>query len=351
METFITGIQQVGIGVSDAETAKYLYRDLFGMNILLFEDTASATLMTRYTGNEVHRRKAILSMNLNGGGGLELWQFLSRKPSYCAIAPEPGDLGIFAVKIKTADLSSAHETFLTNDTVKTSPLLLTPDSKEHFWVEDSLGNLFDVISSNCWFNNTSTTCGGVTGVVIGVSDMEKTLKFYKEILGIDEIVYDHTGMMQDGPAFQEKGKMFRRVLLRKNKSVTGAFGHLLGSVEIELVERLDKATRKIFGDRFWGDCGFIHLCFDVTHMDKLKDRASKGGYSFTVDSAGSFEMGEASGRFCYVEDPDGTLIELVETHKIPVIKKLGLYVNLRKRKSEKALPRWMLNLLALNKIK
>jgi len=34
-------------------------------------------------------------------------------------------------------------------------------------------------------------------------------------------------------------------------------------------------------------------------------------------------MGEASGHFAYVEDPDGTLIEFVETHKIPIIKKLG----------------------------
>jgi hypothetical protein len=27
-------------------------------------------------------------------------------------------------------------------------------------------------------------------------------------------------------------------------------------------------------------------------------------------------MDNASGRFCYIEDPDGTLIELVETHKV-----------------------------------
>jgi hypothetical protein len=75
------------------------------------------------------------------------------------------------------------------------------------------------------------------------------------------------------------------------------------------------------------------------------------GYSFTIDSEDSFAMEHASGRFCYMEDPDGTLIELVETHKVPVLKKLGFYLNLKKRNLEKPLPDWMIKLLALSKVK
>jgi hypothetical protein len=29
--------------------------------------------------------------------------------------------------------------------------------------------------------------------------------------------------------------------------------------------------------------------------------------------------------FCYIEDPDGTLIELVETHKSAIFKKIGWF--------------------------
>jgi hypothetical protein len=61
-------------------------------------------------------------------------------------------------------------------------------------------------------------------------------------------------------------------------------------------------------------------------------------------------MGEAAGQFSYVEDPDGTLIEFVETHKIPVIKKIGWYINLRKRNPEKALPDWILKALSFNRV-
>jgi hypothetical protein len=71
-----------------------------------------------------------------------------------------------------------------------------------------------------------------------------------------------------------------------------------------------------------------------------------------VDSSGSFDMGEAAGYFSYIEDPDGTLIEFVETHKIPILKKIGWYLDLRKRSNpEKPLPRWMLKTLGLGRVK
>lgn len=100
-----------------------------------------------------------------------------------------------------------------------------------------------------------------------------------------------------------------------------------------------------------GDCGFIHLCFDVLDMNALKRRSVQHGFPFTVDSNDSFAMGSSAGRFCYFEDPDGTLIELVETHRILILKKLNWCLNLQTRKSEGPLPDLMINMLALNKIK
>jgi hypothetical protein len=63
-------------------------------------------------------------------------------------------------------------------------------------------------------------------------------------------------------------------------------------------------------------------------------------------------MGEAAGHFSYVEDPDGTLIEFVETHKIPIIKKLGWYIDLWKRKDvTKPLPDGVLKNLRFMKVR
>jgi hypothetical protein len=104
-------------------------------------------------------------------------------------------------------------------------------------------------------------------------------------------------------------------------------------------------------NKFWGDQGFIHLCFDVIAMDDLKKHVQCHGLDFSVDSNNTFAMDTASGRFCYIEDPDGTLIELVETHKVPILKKVGWYLDLRKRDQEKPLPDWMIKMLALSKVK
>jgi len=41
-------------------------------------------------------------------------------------------------------------------------------------------------------------------------------------------------------------------------------------------------------------------------------------------------------------------VELVETHKIPILEKIGWYLNLKKRDASKPLPNWILKLLSLN---
>lgn len=62
-------------------------------------------------------------------------------------------------------------------------------------------------------------------------------------------------------------------------------------------------------------------------------------------------MGEADGHFTYIEDPDGTLIEFVETFKIPILKKFGIYLHLEKRDDSKPLPTWVMKCLRFMKSK
>ncbi len=86
-------------------------------------------------------------------------------------------------------------------------------------------------------------------------------------------------------------------------------------------------------------------------MDDLKRNSTMIGHPYTVDSAESFDMGEAAGRFAYIEDPDGTLIEFVEAHKIPIMKKLGWYLDLTKRDQSQSLPNYFFKAMALSRKK
>ena len=347
----ISGIQQIGIGVSDVNNAWKWYRKNFGMDIPIFQESAEAALMTRYTGGVVHSRSAVLAMNLQGGAGMEIWQFTSRKSEQQNFEIQLGDYGIFCSKIKCIDVRKTFEQFKKDGLNILGNINNSPDGTEHFFVKDPFGNTHQIIKADDWYTNGNRLTGGICGCVIGVSDIEKSLKLYSDVLEYDKIIYDKTSIFPDFAALPSGTKKMRRILLQRTKKQTGNFSDLLGAGSIELVQVSDIQPKKIFENRFWGDLGFIHLCFDVQEMNDLKKSCEAAGFPFTVDSSNAFDMGEASGHFSYVEDPDGTLIEFVEAYKIPIFKKIGWYLNLKKRNPLKPLPKWMLRALALNRVR
>ena len=345
--TLISGIQQVGIGCADASETFSWLRKAFGLNVKIFDDEAQAELMTRYTGGEVHARRAILAMNMNGGGGAEIWQYTSRT-SIGGKKVEWGDYGINAVKFKSTKVENSYQEIGKN--VNCTEPQKCPAGNLSFLVSDKAGNQYQVVNDQSWFRNNDFMQGGVCGAVIGVSDMAASINFYKNGFGLNNIVYDVTDKFDD-LGEENKNYTYRRVLLAFENPYIAPFSRLLGNVQIELIQVLDRKASKAYENRYWGDLGFIHLCFDVTNMKTLKANLEKFKYNFTVDSGDTFSMGESGGRFAYVEDPDGTLIEMVETHKVPVLKKFGIYFDLKKRKTVKPLPDWMVNLLGINKVK
>ena len=76
----ISGIQQIGVGVTNFYEAWKWYIPNFGMDVRIFEDKATAEYMLRYTDGEPRERHACLAMNMLGGGGFEIWQHTERTP-------------------------------------------------------------------------------------------------------------------------------------------------------------------------------------------------------------------------------------------------------------------------------
>lgn len=355
MQKIISGIQQIGVGIPNVHEAFRWYRQNFGMDVPIFEEAAEANLMLPYTGGKPHQRHAILATNLQGGGGMEIWQYTSRTPQPPENAPLIGDFGIFAARVKCLDVPAAYQMFTEKKLDLQGPVAEDPSGGKYFFVRDPYGNLFQVIEADGWFNTGKYLTGGMGGCLIGVSDPDKSRKLYSDILGYDKVIYDETGTFEDLSALPEGKGKFRRVLLTHSQPRKGGFSRIFGPTMIELIQSLDREPKKIFEGRYWGDLGFIHLCFDIVGMDTLREECAAKGFPFTVDSAKSlgsvFDMGEAAGSFSYIEDPDGTLIEFVETHKVPIMKKLGWYLNMKKRDPEKPLPDWMLKALAFNRVK
>ena len=352
----ISGIQQIGIGVMNIEEAWKWYIDQFGMDCRIFDDEAPAKLMLPYTGGEPRNKHAILAMNLQSGGGFEIWQYTEREPVKIKEEIRIGDLGIIACKIKTKNVQESLASYKIKGMPVPSFAPEDPSGKKTFFMKDPYGNIFQLVEATDWFLNEKKGTGGSYGAIIGVSDIDKARVVYSDILGYDEVIYDTIGIFTDIADLPGGNNECQRVLLKRSKPFKGAFSKVLGQSVIELISTTSNRGKRIYENRFWGDPGFIHLCYDMHGMDELKNFCESKGFPFTVDSkksheGNSFDMGEAAGHFSYIEDPDGTLIEFVETHKVPILKRFGWYLDLRKRDPNKSLPDWIVSTLRFSRVK
>ena len=349
MDNFmISGIQQIGVGTEDFRKSWDWYIDMFGIDVKILEDDTGAERMLPYTGGKPQQRHACIAVSLQGGGGFEIWQYSKRKPVACPFTISVGDLGIFAAKLNCCDVAAFHRELSAKWEHCTSPEVL-PDGTPCFYVKDLYGNIFQIVENKNVFINQGRLTGGMAGAVIGVSDMKASVKFYSEVLGYSIVRSDSTGIFSEHDIMPGADRKCRRVILASPKR-KGAFAELFGDSTIELVQALELTPRKIYEGRYWGDPGFIQVCFDVTNMTALGEFCRKHGHPFTVDSCPDgrkFDMGDASGHFTYIEDPDGTLIEFVETHKVPVVKKLGWFIDMSSRNPEKPLPKFLFRLMGL----
>ena len=350
----INGIQQLGVGVEDVQVAWKWYREHFAMDICMFEEEATAELMLAHTDGKPRKRHAVLALNMRGGGGFEIWQHTGKKPKLPDFEIQLGDLGISIGKIKANDIEAAYNRFKESGLDLLTEITKDPVGNDHFYLKDIFGNMWEVKNEVSVFRKKEkSVSGGVFGVVIGVKDIEESLKIYQDVLEYDEVVYDETDIFEDFKGLPGGNNKYRRVLLKHSDVKNGAFSPFFGRSVIELVQVIDREPVDIFKERIWGDPGFIHLCFDINNIDSFREKVKGIGYPFTVDSARAletFDMGEAAGSFAYIQAPEGTLIEFVETHKIPLVEKIGWYLDFRKRGNH-PLPNWMLKLFKYKRVK
>lgn len=344
-EKVICGLQQVGIGVKDANESWKWYRAHFGIDIPVVADEGVAERMLPYTGGKPQPRFAILAVSLQGGGGLEIWEPRGRELNYPAQQPRLGDLGIFIAKIKSRDVKATFEEF-SRKGLRLLGELTTFAGIHHFYMQDPWDNILEIVEDPyVMVPSKQFTTGGSFGAVLGVSDMDRSVAFYGKLLGYDKVLADETGVFKDMECLPGGSRKVRRVLLAHSKPFEGPLSELMGPSHLELVQALEEPVVKLYENRYWGDPGYIQICFDVRNMESVRADCEALGHPFVCDSGVDFDMGDANGHFTYIEDPDGTLIEFVETFRIPVVKKIGFYIDFTKRDDRRPLPRWMIKAL------
>ena len=136
----------------------------------------------------------------------------------------------------------------------------------------------------------------VRHVGIIVSDMEKSLKFYRDLLGLKvKSLVDEEGEFLNNMLAHENVKNKVAKLYAKN-----------GNALIELIDSRSYANKK---DRDFFTIGASHFAFTVDDLEKTYDYLVKNGVKFTAPPQ---QTPDRFAKVTFCEDPDGTPIELVE---------------------------------------
>ncbi|MFY0599355.1 MAG: VOC family protein [Cyclobacteriaceae bacterium] len=348
----INGIQHIGVGVSDSEESQKWYRKFFGMDIRIFDGVAPAPLMDVYTHQKTITKRASMILSLKGGCAMEVVNPTSFTPKKPDFETQLGDIGIYINQIKSPDVAVSYEFFVKNGAKLLSEVVKMPNGDSTFYCEDPNGLIFQVLPGKNFYMNTKHNTGGPSGCVIGVTSIESSLKLYSEILGYDEVVYDETGVFEDFANLTGGDKTFRRIRLTQSNPPGGGFAKVSADTYIELVQAHDYDPKKVYKGRIWGDIGFVHVGLDVRGMKALGEELEEKGFGFTCDTKDTLDMGGTTRVHCtYIDDPDGILIEMIEVYKIPIIEKLGVFLNVEKRDPLKPLPDFMLKALRFGRIK
>lgn len=348
----INGIQHIGVGVPDTEIAWKWYRKFLGMDIAMFNGVAPAPLMDIYTNNETITKRATMVVNLQGGCAMEVVCPVTFTASHADMPFQLGDLGIFITQVKCRDVKAAHTYFKENGANILSDIVKNPVGEDTFYVTDPNGLFFQIVPGRKFYTRSKHITAGPNGCTIGVSDIDKALTLYADILHYDKVVFDETGTFGDLANLPGGDKKFRRIKLTQSNQPGGGFAKVTADTYIELVQALDYQPKKIYEGRLWGDIGFVHLGFDVRGMVGLGKDLEKKGFGFTCDTKDTLDMGGTTRVHCtYIEDPDGTLIELIEVYKIPIMEKLGIFLDVQKRDPLKPLPDLMLKALRFSRVR
>ena len=347
----INGIQHIGVAVHDMDASLRFYRNFFGMDVPFFDSVAAAPLMKIYTRDEVITKRASMICNLQGGCAMEVIRPTSFEPTDMHFELRMGDLGITHTFIKSTDVAASHAFCEANAAPGLSALSNLPTGQPTFTLKDPDGNIFQYIPYPSKYTDSGHHSLGAAGCSIGVSDMDTALGLYRDVLGYDQVIFDQTGTFEDWSGLPGGEQQYRRVFLTQSQQPGGGFAKVTGKSYVELVYALDRKGRKIYEDRQWADPGFVHLGYDVRGMKALGEDLAAKGYGFTCDSNDALDMGKTKVHCVYIEDRDGTLLELIEVYKVPIVEKWGLFLNVEKRDPLKPLPDFMLKALRFSRIR
>jgi catechol 2,3-dioxygenase-like lactoylglutathione lyase family enzyme len=328
----INGMQHIGIGVQNREESYKFYNNALLFSVPMSKHEGYCSGVVPIIEHD-ETRNVIISMNPYGGAAVEVFQYTSKTP-----VPVPAQVdflynGYLFYGVPVKNIEKAVGKVLKNKgRIITDSTVFTP-MKDKGWKTAVFTDPFGVTGimveypeSFVGYGEGTTKIGGVDYIAIGVSDIERSVDFYKNMLDYDVKVYSSKqnskgifeGECPEWDGLFGKGRKIKRALLVKSEKPQGTFKHFLKGGMIELIEAEGNTGKHSYDGRKWGDIGFMELCFDVSDIQPAIDALVSKGADLAVPVY-TQDMGQKTeASFAYIRDPDGSLIEFAEIKRLPM---------------------------------
>lgn len=320
----INGIQHIGIGVRNRDNSFDFYNNVLGFSVPISKHTGNCRGVVPII-KEDQQRNVVIALNPYGGGLVEIFQYITRKP-----VPPPPEVdfsynGFLFYGLKVRNIEGAFNKIKEQGGEALTPRNTFSPMESFGWntgvfkdPDGIYGILLEYPGSNVGYGRGKTRIGGVEYIAIGVSDIKTSIDFYKNILGYDRIIYQWEGTCPEWEVLFGKNRMLKRALMARSSKPSGTFRHFLRGGMIELIEVEGNTGKHNFEGRTWGDIGLMELCFDVTDIEKtLKDITRRGAEIIVPPYKQDMGMNTFA-TFSYIKDPDGSLLEFADIESLPV---------------------------------
>jgi catechol 2,3-dioxygenase-like lactoylglutathione lyase family enzyme len=297
----------VAIGVNDLGSMTAFYRDLMGFTEVFAEFGESEQEIMR----EVTRspRAVFYGATLQqkaGGVMLEFIRMVEPAPRPIRLSVRYGDIGVAKITLSTADVPLVWAALKDRVDFCSRPKTTEiPGLGEYQFVycRDPEGNLVEIRSGG---SGSGEMFGGACSAGVAVSDLDRSVPFYRDFLGLNVVVADVHGSFS-GQVDEVTGTAGTHV----RSCLLSAGGE--GAGMLELFETLGPRGRSLPFSALWGDFGHLQVAFNCDDVDRMAADLTAAG----MDLLCSPKMLDGGpdhpdpGVFVYARDPDGIPIEFV----------------------------------------
>jgi catechol 2,3-dioxygenase-like lactoylglutathione lyase family enzyme len=291
------------MGVRNTESMKAFYRDAFGFGTVLGEmpeEDHEAIHGLLRAPRAIH--SALLLGHETGGPSLALFHATEPAPRPIRRDPRYGDIGVAKLTFVVPDLAAFCRDKKAHVDLCSSPKSTAVEGGDAYcfvYGKDPEGNLVEIVSGS---GGASGKGPALRSVGIAVTDLERSLVFYRDVLGFDRMIMAphelFSGLVDE--ITSEIGATVRSCLLASSR----------GQGVLELFEVTKPRGRSIpFGTQ-WGDFGYLQVCLFASDRETLTAQIEAEGLDVLL-SPQDVEDPEHPALFMYLRDPDGVLVEVV----------------------------------------